>query len=1014
MTPATTDGGSTWLRLSKRGQSGSWRRVWWSCPEGVGLTVVPGLDQRVAGRLAERFFGHPAKRLKLIGVTGTNGKTTVAMLTRYLLEAAGVKCGLIGTIYIDEGSPAGHVPAELTTPGAVDLHRHFAAMVANGCAACAMEVSSHALDQGRVDGLRFDVAVFTNLTQDHLDYHGTMDAYAAAKAKLFTGLDRSATAVLNADDPASLRMVKESDARRVWTAVTVNGAPPEKRGRELFRVEDDKKDSRLLFEEALRIEPGPGEAKLELLTAEVLQATATRCEVMLRHGLGEARLGLPLVGRHNVSNWLQAVAAAVAAGADWSDSVEVFSAMPAVPGRLEPVHVPPPDALPGAPVPAVLVDYAHTPDALENVLNALRPLTSDGRLIVVFGCGGDRDRTKRPKMAAVACALADRAVLTSDNPRTEDPQRILDEALAGVPPEHRERVAVEIDRARAIDDTDYRCTAGRHRPHRRQGPRGLPDRRHREAPLRRPPNTPPRPWRSGNTSSTASARNSADRYARLLVLRQPATPHRRPLAHAAPPILTATVTGITQDTRTLQPGQAYLAVAGENFDGHAFVEAAFAAGASLAIVQSDPSAADPVVADVNPPARSAAPVTAQPTGLNPRLRTPVLLVDDTVAALQQLADAYRDVLADGGCTVVSVSGSNGKTTTRHLIHHVLTACGLAGTQSPKSFNNHLGVPLTLLAALPQDDFVACEVGTNHPGEIDALARLVRPDIAVLTSLGEEHLEFFHDLEGVAKEESAILPHLRPGGAAIIEVRASVFLQKHDLLGVPTGCQLIRHGWLATFDQPSDIAHDEYDAFDANGDPLNRVDQVFFKLRYFDRYELGQWSVCGSENLDNAAAAIGVGGLMGAPLQEMVQSLTRFSPPDLRSQTRWLSQDVTLLIDCYNANPASMRAALDTLCNCDGRRVAILGDMRELGEHAPRLHHHIASYATEAADETVLIGEAFGGEAWSDDLPDRVAARLRPGDTVLLKASRGMRLERLIPAIEARFPPAAPERDKSRR
>ena len=147
---------------------------------------------------------------------------------------------------------------------------------------------------------------------------------------------------------------------------------------------------------------------------------------------------------------------------------------------------------------------------------------------------------------------------------------------------------------------------------------------------------------------------------------------------------------------------------------------------------------------------------------------------------------------------------------------------------------------------------------------------------------------------------------------------------------------------------------------------------------------------------------------------MVQSLIRFSPPDLRSQTRRLSQDVTLLIDCYNANPASMRAALNTLCNCDGRRVAILGDMRELGDQAPELHQEIARYASEAADETILIGEFFGGDPWSADLPDRVAARVRPGDTVLLKASRGMRLERLIPAIEARFAPIVPEREKSRR
>ena len=435
----------------------------------------------------------------------------------------------------------------------------------------------------------------------------------------------------------------------------------------------------------------------------------------------------------------------------------------------------------------------------------------------------------------------------------------------------------------------------------------------------------------------------------------------------------ATVTGITQDTRTLRPRQAYLAVVGDNFDGHTFVDAAFAAGASLAIVQRDSAAADPGAADVNPPAESAAPVTAQPTGLHPRLRKPVLLVDDTVAALQQLAAAYRDVLADGGCTVISVSGSNGKTTTRHLIHHVLTACGLAGTQSPKSFNNHLGVPLTLLAADPSHDFVACEVGTNHPGEIDALARLVRPDIAVLTSLGEEHLEFFHDLEGVAKEEAAILPHVRPGGLVIVPAAAGELLAPH-------------------YDVQEDVTL------------LSIID---------DAGVPPDLPLAGMHNRMNAALTLAVARHLGIATTQAAATLKNCDPPPGRMEVLRFGQGVTLIHDAYNANPDSMRVALDHLSTLTGRKVAILGDMRELGEHTMKHHQQIASYASEAADETILIGEAFGSDAWSADLPDRVAARVRPGDTVLLKASRGMRLERLIPAIEARFPPEALERDELR-
>ena len=395
-------------------------------PDGVSLVVGPVVDQRLAGELAAAFFGRPADRLKLIGVTGTNGKTTVATLSRHLLHASDIKCGFIGTTAIDVGDPSGAKPAELTTPGAIELQRLLSAMVSNGCAACAMEVSSHALDQGRVEGLRFDVGVFTNLTQDHLDYHGTMEAYGRAKAKLFASLPRGAVAVLNADDPASAVMAEATEADVVWTTVIPPG--PDEAG----------------DEPTLRIAPGRHQAKLELLSARVLEATASGCRVKLCHGLSEDEVAIPLVGVHNVSNWLQATAAAVAAGANWKDSAATFDRLAAAPGRLEAVRV---DGLDVQP--AVLVDYAHTPDALVNVLRALRPVTA-GRLICVFGCGGDRDRTKRPIMAGAASEMADVAVLTSDNPRTEDPQRILDDAAAGVPPEKRESLMVEMDRATAI------------------------------------------------------------------------------------------------------------------------------------------------------------------------------------------------------------------------------------------------------------------------------------------------------------------------------------------------------------------------------------------------------------------------------------------------------------------------------------------------------------------------------------------------------------------------------------
>ena len=392
-----------------------------AAPAVVLYAADPGVavDQTAAGRVADAFFGRPADGLALVGVTGTNGKTTVATLTRHLLGSLGVATGLLGTVSIDTGS--GPRPATLTTPGAIGLRRLFARMRDAGLRAAAMEVSSHALDQGRTAGLGFAAAVFTNLTQDHLDYHGTMEAYAAAKAKLFGQLLGGGTAVLNADDPAAAAMIGAlaSGAKRLETRLDGEAAA------------------------------GAGGC-----AAEVRKLTATSASARFRGPFGAFEATLRTGGRHNVANALQAVAAAWAV----AESLEPGRATPAalaaalasappVPGRLEPVAPPAGGDSDGSP--AVLVDYAHTPDALERVLGSLRPVTP-GRLVCVYGCGGDRDRTKRPRMTAAALAGADAAVLTSDNPRTEDPQRILDDAAAGTPAADRPRLRVVADRRAAI------------------------------------------------------------------------------------------------------------------------------------------------------------------------------------------------------------------------------------------------------------------------------------------------------------------------------------------------------------------------------------------------------------------------------------------------------------------------------------------------------------------------------------------------------------------------------------
>lgn len=376
----------------------------------TGAPVVYARDVLlVTALMAERFYGMPSRRLDLVGITGTNGKTTSSWLVWQLLNAADRRCGLIGTVRIDDGVEV--APAEMTTPPALELSRLLARMGEAGCVAASMEVSSHALDQRRADALRFTVGVFTNLTGDHLDYHKTMEAYAGAKARLFALLPESGRAIVSAEDPWT-PMVLEGCRAPVWRTAVV----------------------------------GPGEAPGAECVATVLGESMGSTDLRLAGPWGEFTARVPLVGRYNAMNVLQAVASAHALGLDAGALRRAVASISAPPGRLEPVTVPGQDI-------GVYVDYAHSDDSLRNVLSAVGAAMSGRgqggpRLWVVFGCGGDRDRTKRPRMGRAAYDLADLVVVTSDNPRTERPSDIIDQILHGIP--ERDGVLVQADRAMAI------------------------------------------------------------------------------------------------------------------------------------------------------------------------------------------------------------------------------------------------------------------------------------------------------------------------------------------------------------------------------------------------------------------------------------------------------------------------------------------------------------------------------------------------------------------------------------
>ncbi len=364
--------------------------------EGVAYVVVPDTED-IVGEVATRFYGNPSEKLKLVGVTGTNGKTTIATLLYNMFRKFGHKCGLLSTVcnYIEEEA----IPADHTTPDPIELNELLARMVEAGCEYAFMECSSHAIAQKRIGGLKFAGGIFTNLTRDHLDYHKTFENYRNAKKAFFDGLPKSAFAITNADDRNGLVMTQNTKAV-VKTYSTRSAAD--------FKA-------RIL------------ECHFEGMYLEI----------------DNREVGVQFIGKFNVSNLLAVYGAAVMLGKHPEDILLVMSTLHSVSGRLEPIRSPEGYT--------AVVDYAHTPDALENVLNAIHEvLNGKGQVITVCGAGGNRDKGKRPLMAQEAVKQSDKVIFTSDNPRFEEPQDIIDDMLAGLNDHQKRKVLTIVDRKEAI------------------------------------------------------------------------------------------------------------------------------------------------------------------------------------------------------------------------------------------------------------------------------------------------------------------------------------------------------------------------------------------------------------------------------------------------------------------------------------------------------------------------------------------------------------------------------------
>lgn len=946
----------------------------------AGVTVVRVNNTAEAlGWLAAAFYDFPAQSLTLIGLTGTNGKTTVSWMLEQILFSAGYQVGVIGTVnyrYHDGSGRQVVEPAPLTTPGPVQLQRLLRQMADQGVTHVIMETSSHALFLGRLAGLLFDVALFTNLSRDHLDFHGSMEEYFAAKKLLFTRYLKKEGRAVIVTEPSGLEGINWGERLR----------------------------KELLGQQA----PGqqaPGAVldcgfhpKAAINADKLMQdINGFSCELSLA---GErVAFHSRLTGSYNVLNLL---AAAGVGRALKMDAHRIFSGLKEVgqvPGRLERVQL---SGIGEEEQPCVLVDYAHTPDALKNVLRTLRSL-AEGQLICVFGCGGDRDQGKRPLMGAVAAECAGISLVTSDNPRSEDPASIIQQVAQGAGSIGAvERSFEELFGEQAVQDGDFPSFVC------------IEDRKtavHTACVLAGPGDIVLLAGKGHEDYQVIGQERIFfdDRVEGVNGLLRWTIPHLLKALQGGAILQQGKQTGlfgrISTDTRTLGQGDIFIALCGENFDGHDYLGTAAEAGAAVVIVQQERAGA---------------------TGRSPLLpeHVVVLQVEDTLKALGDLA-AYRRRLLGRDLPLVAMTGSCGKTTVKEMTaaifhRHFNVVQGINTGIDPVlktegNFNNLIGLPLSLLPVNALHKVAVMEMGMNQFGEIARLTEIADPDIACITNVQAAHLEGLGSIAGVAQAKGELFAGMRPDTVAVVNYDDPYIrkLPKKSERVIGFACTPAgrRH--------KPDVKATRIQDLGAEG--------MRFTLHIRDWQKRINVRAPGMHNVSNCLAAAAMAHAGGVAPETIIAALSDFQSTDKRMQMITLPGGVRVLNDCYNANPGSMAAALRTVSGFgnDCRRIALLGDMLELGAEAEAAHTEVGRQAAELGyDQLAVIGsfaeQVAQGARLAGMAEDRVhvftdtrtmadwlytemiQAEVAANDWLLLKGSRGMRMEAVLQEIENRF------------
>ena len=889
-----------------------------------------------SGPVAAAYFQHPSQALDVIAITGTNGKTSSAWWLAQALSnlklVKQVPCALVGTLGIGmppaPGAPhsaSDLVVTGLTTPDPVQLQQAFRRFVDQGIKACAIEASSIGLKEHRLDGTQVRTALFTNFTQDHLDYHGSMADYWLAKQQLFQwpGLQ---SAVINVDDPQG-RLLANSLQGQTLDVWTVSCQGPARL--EAFDIRF----------EALGLQFKVREAGAPQTAVKTLQTK--------------------LIGSFNIANLLGVMAAMRALGVPLEAVMAACLDLLPVPGRME--------CAGGVDQPLVVVDYAHTPDALSQTLQALRPLAEQrgGQLWCVLGCGGDRDAVKRPLMGAMAACHADQVIVTNDNPRSENPLTIASQILLGM--SGYQTVAVELDRALAIKQAiqqarpqDLVLVAGKgHEDYQESAGQRIA------------------------FSDMAQVRQALSVDAPIATVQE--ADAMMTLAQAQRWLTQATLSGVDvgdvvfkrvhTDTRTLQPGDLFVALKGERFDANDFLAEAKARGAVAALCQGEQAQSK-----------------LRDAGL------PGLVVPDAKLALGKLATRWR---AQFTLPLIAVTGSNGKTTVTQMIASILKAYlpdAFLATQG--NLNNDIGVPLTVLRLRRHHAVAVVELGMNHPGEIAVLAAVAQPTIALVNNAQREHLEFMATVQAVAQENGAVIDALSTSGVAVFPV-------DDDFTPV----------WVAKAGARSSLkfglaeagaGHAEVRGVQATwaGDAWQvSVQTPAGALNY-------TLHIAGQHNVKNSLAAVACTLAAGVPLAVIAQGLSAFEPVQGRSRALVLDVNgrvITLIDDTYNANPDSVQAAIQVLAALPGPRLLVLGDMGEVGNQGPALHAEAGALACQLGIEQLFtLGDlssaaaaSFGAARHFTDigsLQAAVLAELPTAGSVLVKGSRFMKMERIVAAV----------------